>query len=222
MTLGYAVAKDTTYKATEGGGDEYRPFKPLEAASVVVSIFEATAGEYKNGGNKGRTNVRIQFKVSEGQKGANKRLFQTVGIFEKWAPTSKNPDGFDNFTFFDLFAAATGKANKEFRQWFEETADPFAELPSPKQLEGRKVVATLKIVNDEYAYTKALTQFAQEKGLDLAADRAAVEAAFEDEHDLTQDDYKTNEIASFKVYDGTLPSAGGANTSAPKVAAVDL
>lgn len=220
--MGWSVKKDENYDATSGGNDPYRPFAPLEAGPVVLSVYEVKQGEYKNGGNAGRPHARIQFKVTEGQKGANKRLFQTIGVFEKWAPTAKNPDGFDNFTFFNFFAAVTGKAEKAFREWFKETAEPFGELPGPGELEGRKVVGVLKIVPDTYAYEKALAAFREDEGLKAAVDSEELREAFTAKTGYTAEDYKGNDIASFKVYDGTIPSAGAANTESPKIAAVEL
>lgn len=218
--MGYSVKKDSSYDPTTAGGDDYRPFKALDAGPVVLSIYEAKIGEFKNGGNKGKTSVRIQFKVEEGQPGANKRLFQTVGIFEKWAPTPKNEGGADNFTFFGFFAAATGKKEKEFRQWFSETDDAFDQIPSPSALEGRKVIGKLKKVPDEYGYRQNLAKFAEENGLDVADEATAQK--FTEVTGYSAASYETNEISSFAVYDGKIPAAGAANTSAPKVAAVEL
>lgn len=199
--MAYTIKKTQGYKSSENVSKN--TFDPLPVGKYAVSIYEVDTGEYKNGGNKGREFLKIQFKVLDGQTGANRRIFQNIGLFDQWAPTTKNPDGSDNFTFFGFFAAATGKTEKEFREWYDATDDPFAELPSPTQLEGRKVVLSLKIVPDTYAFNKA-----QENG-DLEAGQ-------------TQDDFKTNDVAGYKVYDGTLPAAGEANTSSPKVAAVDL
>lgn len=199
--MGYTIKKTEGYKSAENASKN--TFDPLPAGKYAVSIYEASTGEYKRGGNIGKEFLKIQFKVLDGQPGANRRLFENIGLFDRWAPTAKNPDGSDNFTFFGFFAAVTGKTEKEFRQWFDATEDPFAELPSPTQLEGRKVLVNLKIVPDTYAFSKA-----EENG-DL-------------EPGQTQEDFKTNDVSGYKVYDGTLPAGGEANTSSPKVQAVDL
>lgn len=197
MTVGYDVKKTEGRKAADSGGGTR--FNALPAGSYAASVYEVTAGEYKNGNNKGRPNIRVQFKILDGQTGANRRIFQTIGIFDEWNNDKKS----DNFTFFQFFAAAVGKSETDFRAWFDEEDDPFGDLPSPTQLEGRKVVLRLKVVPDDYGYKRA-----KEEG-SLGADE-------------TEDDFTTNDIAGFKVYDGTLPAAGEANTSSPKVAAVDL
>ena len=195
--MGYKVKRDDTYDPTTAGGNNR--FAALAAGKYVASVFEAELGEYgPKSGNKGRPFVKVQFRIEDGQTGANRRIFQNIGIFEKWAPTSKNPDGSDNFTFFGFFAAVTGKSEKDFREWFRDAKDPFGELPSPSQLEGRKVTLVLKVVPDDYAYNKALEEGTLEEG-------------------ETQDDYTKNDISGFRVYDGAA-----ANTSAPKVGAVEL
>jgi hypothetical protein len=200
--VGYAVKKDKDYKSAENQSSNR--FNALPAGPYAVSIQAAELGEYgPKSTNAGRPLVNVQFRILDGQTGANRRVFQKVGIFEKWAPTSKNPGGADNFTFFQFFAAVTGKTEKEFRAWFDETDDPFDELPSPSQLEGRKLVIRLKVVPDTYGFEKAEREGDLEEG-------------------ETQDDYTTNDISGFKVYDGNLPAAGAANTESPKVAAVDL
>lgn len=218
--MGYNVKKDTDYKATSGGQDEYRPFPPLEAGSYTVDIYEVKSGEYKSPANKGKPNIRIQFRVSDGQKGANRRLFNTIGIFEKWGPTSKNPEGSDNFSFFNFFAAVTGRKEKEFRAWFEETEDPFGELPGPRDLEGMPVTAVVKVVEDSYGFDKALASFAQENDLDIVKDRPGVIEAFTKATGYTAEDYKGNEISSFKVSDGKPIVAESGSSS--KVEAVEL
>lgn len=216
--MGYSVKKEAGYKSADHQSSTR--FNALPAGSYAVTVQSAEVGEYKKGGNADRPLVKVQFKVLDGQVGANRRIFQQVGIFEKWAPTAKNPDGSDNFTFFGFFAAVTGKTEKEFRAWFDETDDAFQELPSPSELEGRKVVLRLKVVPDAYGYDKAVQEFAEETGLAYKSesDKAAARAEFVE----TQDDYTTNDISGFKVYTGELPAAGEANTSSPKVAAVDL
>lgn len=221
--MGYNVKKDESYKATEGGGnDPYRPFSPLPAGPVAVGVYEVKEGKYKSPANAGRDHIRVQFKVLEGQKGANRRLFSTIGIFEKWGPTAKNPEGFDNFTFFDFFAAVEGKSNEEFRKWFEETPDAFSKIPGPKELGGRKVIAVTKIVPDTYGYEKALAAFRTDEGLTANVDSEELREAFAAKTGYTRDDYTTNEISGFKVYDGNIPQAGEKNTSSPVAGAVEL
>lgn len=215
--MAYKMKRPNT-RATEAG--KPRGFAPLEPGNYAVSLYEVTTGEYQRGGNEGKGFVKVQFKVLDGQKGANRRLYGSIGKFPEWAPTDKNPDGSDNFTFFKFFAAVQGKTEKEFRaevdEWFDSLTEkqldegvefPESLVPSRSALEGRKVVVTLGVIHDKYNYDKA---------------RAQAESDGEDPDDLNPDDFKTNEVKNYKVYDGTLPAAGAAQTSAPKVEAVDL
>lgn len=216
--MGFKIPVKTDTKISDGND---RSYDPLDPGKYVVSVFDAKAGKYgPNTGNKGRDQINFQFRISEGQPGANRRLFQVVGLFPVWAPTQKNPDGFDNFTFFQSFAALEGKSEKALRAEFQAAVDAAKEagseevdfeVPSPSELKGRKIVVTLKIVPDTYAYDKAV---ATEKAEAKAENREPVE--------LDQEDFKRNEIASFSIYDGSLPSAGGASTDSPKIDAVTL
>lgn len=222
--MGWGIKKDSDYKASEHGVDPYRPFPPLEAGSYAVAVYEAKAGEFKSEANKGKPNVSLSFKVLPGQPGAGRFLRGFVGVFPKWGPTAKNPQGSDNFTFFNFFSAVLGKSEKEFRQWFDESTEEEIEaaLPSAKELGGRKAVVKVKVVPDEYGYAKTLAQFRKDEELEAAVDSDELREAFFDRTGYTQADFNTNEIVGYKVYDGTLPGAGAANTSAPKVAAVEL
>lgn len=191
-----------------------RKYDPLAAGKYVVSVFDAKLGKFTNPGpNKGRDNVNVQFRISDGQTGANRRVFQQIGLFPKWGPTAKNPDGSDNFTFFQAIAALTNKTEKAFRAEFNAAAEEGGdiEIPSPSELKGRKAVITLKIVPDAYAFDKA-----------QAKENEEAKAEGREPETLNPDDFKRNEISGFSIYDGSMPSAGGASTDSPKIEAVTL
>src|SRR5664280_1844340 len=87
----------------EGNSNRYLP---LKAGEYTVSFYDVEEGTYKaDSAGTGRDSYRLQLRIADGQDGANRRLFETVGLFSQWGPTAKNPSGSDNFTFFDVFAA---------------------------------------------------------------------------------------------------------------------
>ena len=186
-------------------------FAPLAAQEYAVSIYDVEEKEYgPNTANKGRDGYRLQLRVADGQVGANRRLFQTIGIFLNWAPTQKSPDGADNFTFYDFFSAIKGVKSKDYRNYVKAVTatDPDVakaaveaikdeayrkevaaavkagnglEIPDPTELLGKKVNVVLKIVPDKYAFDKAVREDTLEPG-------------------ETQQDYLTNDISAWKPF----------------------
>ena len=156
-------------------------FDPLPPGKYAVSVYDAEAGEFgPNGVNGGRPNLQVQFRVSDGQAGANRRIFQTVGLFPSWAPKEKGDTPKDNFTFYQFFAAVQGKDEKEFRAEVKEAAESKKgnlTLPDAEDLLGREVELTLGIENDVYAFNKAR----------------------EDDPDVVQDDFKRNSVKNIKA-----------------------
>lgn len=70
-----------------------------------VTIFSAKYSEYgANGANAGRPMIQLQYRISDGPQ-KNRRIFENVGLFGKWAPTAKNPDGFPNRSYATLAKA---------------------------------------------------------------------------------------------------------------------
>lgn len=189
------------------GGDapevqENSRFKALPAGKYVVSVFDAEIGKYgPKSANADKPNLKVQFRIEDGQEGANRRQFETIPLFDTWA------SGKEAVPFLAFFGAVQGKSIKEFRQ---EIADARAgkgkfSVPSPTELLGRKIVADFLVEEDEYGYNKAV-----ENG-DI-------------EPEETQEDYTRNSVkyGGYKAYDGTLPKVGAASTSAAKKDAVDL
>lgn len=194
-------------KVSDGGG---KTFEPLEAGPIGLAVFDAEVKQYGDKTkNAGRDFLKIQFKVLDGQTGANRRLFQSIGLFPEWAPTDKNPNGSDNFTFFAFFAAVQGKKEKDFRAEMKkaiEDEDEKFTIPSARELLGKKVTAILKIVPDTYAYDQY--KLALKNGTEELADG---------EEEKTQSDFLKNDIAGFKVY---TEGEGSGGSAAPKDAFV--
>lgn len=138
-------------------GEGSTGFAPLPAGEYLASVYNAELGEYKKGGlNEGRPNLNVQFRISDGQKGANRRLFQLIGLFPSWAP-KPGKDAADNFLFFQFLAAVTGKTEKEVRAEVRAAAEGKGtfSFPDLADLLGKEVTLVVKIEADSYAYQKA-------------------------------------------------------------------
>lgn len=151
-------------KASEGGGT----FEPLAAGVYNVTVFDHQVKQYNNGANAGRDYLALQLRISDGQKGANRRVFVNVGDFPKWAP--KNGKEANNFLFFQFYKAL----GVEFPDGDDITE---VDLPDYEELNGSPLAARLKIVEDDYAFKKA-----QKEG--TLGDR-------------TKADFLKNEVAAF-------------------------
>lgn len=180
-------------------------FAPITAGPVLLSIFDAEAKQYgEKTANAGRDFYKLQFKVEgdvkdvDGKNAANRRLFENVGMFASWAPTPKNPDGSDNFTFFNFFAAVTGKKEKDLRDEYKKAVagEGDFEVPSPSELLGKKVTGIIKIVPDEYAYNQY-----------KAALKSGEITLEDDEKEKTQQDFLKNVVNGYKPADAA-PAAG--------------
>jgi hypothetical protein len=172
-----------------GSGSSY---DPIAAGLYQASIYDIDVSFYgSKSANEGRAFVKVQFRIADGQEGENRRLFENIPLFTQWAPTSKNPDGSDAFTFFGFFAAITGVSEKAFRKTVQDAldkADKAAaksgkddgefELPIPEidSLIGKSLTLGVKIVDDTW-------KFNEESKIDSEAKQA---------------DFKKNIVASFK------------------------
>lgn len=136
------TTKDAEEKAAAGSGD----YKPLDAGVYNVTIFDAEETEITNvkSANKGVTGVRMQFRISDGQKGANRRLFQSVYDVQKWAPKPGKDEGAVNFLFFQFYKALG-----------YDLGDGEFDLPDVEDLVGESLAVKVKIVADTYQYNKA-------------------------------------------------------------------
>lgn len=141
------VTEAAQQEAAKGGGD----FKPLDAGIYNVTIVDAEETKITNekSPNKGTTGVRLQLRVSEGQKGTNRRLFQTVYDVERWNPKPGKDEGTVNW-LFSQFYKSLGLMG--------ESAELF-ELPDIEDLLGEALAVKVKIVPDTYKYKKALEEW---------------------------------------------------------------
>lgn len=123
---------------SDGGG-----FDPLPAGKYLAYVFEVDVREYgPQSKNAGRENYNIQYKIAEDQPYANRRVFDTVGLFTKWS------SGSDNFRFFQFFAAVEGISSVELRKKYN--ADGGIDIPEPQDLEGKLVTIDLGVRENTY------------------------------------------------------------------------
>lgn len=153
--MGYKIDL-TGAKVSEGSSN----FAPLEAGTYNVTIYEAEIGAYGDkSNNAGRPFLKVQFRIADGEAGANRRLFENIPLFTQWAPTAKNPDGSDAFAFFGFFSALLGKSEKAYRDEVREAiAAGGFEFPFdlPNGVLGKPLALVLGIENDDYAFNKAV------------------------------------------------------------------
>lgn len=171
------VTQAAKEQAASGGGD----FKPLEAGKYNVDIFDAEEAEIKNGPNAGVTGVRMQFRISDGQKGANRRVFNTVWDTERWAPKGDKPEGAVNFQFHQFYKAVG-----------VDVSGDTLDLPEVEDLLGEALTVKLKVVADDYKFKKAYAEWQgqePDEGTDAHATWADKKPA--------KGDFLTNEIAEF-------------------------
>ena len=170
-------------------------FAPLPNGKYAVTVYEVNHKEYgPNSNNAGRDSWNVQFRISDGQEGANRRIFQQIGLFPTWAPTDKYPDGADNFLFYQFFSSVQGKSEKDFRAEVKDVIEgkgkKVLSLPDDSQVLGTEVILVLGTEADTYAYNKA------KEGGELAEGE-------------TQDDFKRNTIKRILPAESGAASGGG-------------
>lgn len=189
-----SISTDGGVVNPDGGGG----FKPLKVGRYEATVFKLEEKRYASVKNKDRPYLNVEFRISDGQVGANRRLFEKVPLFSKWS------DGKDAFAFFRFFAAVTDTDEKEFRAAWNEAAEAGEEfdLPDDVDILGTPVTLTLKIVDDTYAFNKAK----------------------ETDPDAKQADFQTNAIAAIgRAGGGNMDSDGGEGSSpAPKATILEL
>lgn len=141
-------------------------FTPIAAGTYPVSVFDASVEEYgPKSNNAGRPFLKVQYRIDDGAPGANRRLFDSIPLFTEWAPTAKNPEGSDAFSFFGFFAAVTGVKEKDFRKTVTEALESAKDkskvslpIPDPDTILGKKLALVVKIADDDYAFKKAVSE----------------------------------------------------------------
>lgn len=84
--------------------------KPVPAGEYNVTIFEAEIVPFTKKDDSpyaGLKALSVQLRISDGDQ-TNRRLFDRVGLFPKFQPTQKNPQGSINHNFFNFFQKALG------------------------------------------------------------------------------------------------------------------
>ena len=162
-------------------------FAPLPAGKYNVSVFDLEESEYKSPNNKGKPMLRLQLRVSDGQKGANRRLFTNLGDFPYWGKKDgSGEDGSPNFLYFQFYKALGVVFPSK-----DEEDEVEVSLPDLDEIEGATLAVKVKIVNDDYAYKKA-----QEAWIE-AKDAAEAKGKPFTEEQPEQGDFLRNEVAEF-------------------------
>lgn len=134
--------------STDTGGS----YAPLPAGNYEATIFSVKEDVYKGANSSGIPYLNVQFRISEGQKGANRRIFDKIPLETAWK------DGKDAFRFFQFGAAVNGMDEKEFRKATKAAAEKkggAVEIPDDADLLGAGVTLVLGIEDDKYHFDKA-------------------------------------------------------------------
>lgn len=161
-------------------------FEPLPAGTYGVSIYDVKAEEIAAGKrNAGDTSYNIQFKVLDGQTGANRRHFERILIAPTWVEFGEKEEQ-DNFTFINFIAALRGVAPKVVRAELDAATKGEGEfsVPTPKDLLGKKLNLTLDVKEDPFGFRRAKER-AEEQG---------------EEFDKNPTDFKRNNVKKFAPY----------------------
>jgi len=112
-------------------------FAPLPAGWYAATVYDIKVIDFsKKAGYTGNDCWNIQYKLSDGQPGANRRVFQRVYIGD-----TEFPSGSRNFTLFQFLDAYFG--NNEFTKRFN--AGENIELPDIADVLGSSIDIQLKI-----------------------------------------------------------------------------
>lgn len=154
---------------------EFEIFQPIEAGTYVFRILEIDQTTHReNTNNAGRGMMKF---VLQGPDGGSRRLRDWVGLYLKFNPTAKNPDGYPNRTFYQFFGALEGLTATAFENHLKKlkaegkTWTP----PSPSDLIAKEIGVRVKVVHDEFAYERAL----------------------DEDPDAKPEHYKRNEVSSY-------------------------
>lgn len=91
--------------------------KPLPAGNYNVTLYEAEVKPFTNKTDSpyaGLKALAVTLKVADGDY-AGRQIWDRVGLFPKYAPSAKNPQGALNRNFFALFQKSLGIDDDTFR-----------------------------------------------------------------------------------------------------------
>jgi hypothetical protein len=189
------MARKVNVSAQDNKDRSGTTFGPLPAGKALFNIYDIKPGEYKNGVNKGKPNLNIQFQVAAGQPRANARLFELMGDFPRWEPKKPGEKGALNFLFHPFYEAL----GVEFPEDGGEV-----ELPEIEEMIGEQIGIDLKIIPDTYRYRKAITEWTEER--ESVQEKAEAKGKDVDEAldkwekknpEPKQEDFKTNAVKSY-------------------------
>ena len=131
--------------STETGGN----YAPLPAGNYEATIFGIKEGTYKGANSAGLPYLNVQFRISGGQSGANRRVFDKIPLTPTWK------DGKDAFRFFQFGAAVTGVSEKAFREAAKAASEKktgAVDIPDDADLLGTPVTLVLGVEDDKYYF----------------------------------------------------------------------
>jgi len=105
------AAYDPWAAAAEEAEANSKRNEPVPAGTYDFTVFEYELGDYASDSTSryaGEKALKMQLRISDGQPQANRRLFPKIGLFPRYLPSDKNPQGAVNEDLFTFFQKAMG------------------------------------------------------------------------------------------------------------------
>lgn len=196
----------------EPDAPRFEPYPVLEAGSYDVRILDAKIVDFtKNAQSKyhGESALSLELAV----EGTKRKLYSRIGLFTKYKPTEKNPNGAKNFTFFQFVGAIKGQSQAQAEAEFNAAVEAGKDyhLPPVSEISGKAIRVKVDVVEDAYQYAKAKAE----------AESQGVAFAWSDGEPLTPDDFFRNEVNGYYPSDGNATATASAS-ALPNVAVTEL
>lgn len=109
-------------------------FDPIPASTYNATVFKVERTKVGGSGDNADKEIyNVQYRISDGPF-ENRRLFERVPLFDRWAPTVKYPKGYPANAFFSFFEALG----------YDLDVEDFTE-PSPAEIGGRPLQIRVQI-----------------------------------------------------------------------------
>lgn len=186
---------DVDFDAVGKGGGADGNFDPIKPGWYKADILDVELIDFsQKDGYDGNDAYNLQFKISDGQEFANRRVFKRLYLKPKF------PSGKGNGSLISFLVAVSGKTTEEFK------ANPPKTIPTPADLAGTSLEIEVGLVKDDYAFNKAKAE-AQNAGVPFTQ---------------TENDFKRNEITFHGYRAAGSPNPNAGKDKATTIDAVEL
>lgn len=177
-TFSWNLTPEEIKQAESQGGNT-----PIDAGQYKATIFEVTVLDTfseKSDYYTGKPAFNIQYRISDGQKFANRRHFERLLIAERFAPKDGAKQGTVNLSAHKFLKAFEIDPNE-----FVQENGAFDKVKFITALQGRSIGLNLVVKADKYQYERALKAWADAGG---------------EGPEPKQEDYKSNQLDYGRPY----------------------